>query len=437
MKMYVLLLALVGMIFVFPSCNDGLVNGEEFDRIDYGSKILSRSVDNDSIILPFNEEDFPEIARKTRSVDSDLEEELTELVGIPFRIRSVNVGNLNTLQTNGKGKELLLRAYDEGNTNQLFRLLSLPMESGIPYMIYSNKENVPIGIGSYSSDPETPVLYAKADDSGSTWGFGWNIYNTSDNNAFVMENVDYYTTNNSSLTTPITYYSIAASSGGDLSLEATTKGLSQQFVYIPEGVWNIVSIEMDTENASIVSTIDVDLQSRQYTNRTEEILTCHFSVNKEFTDSIYFNENKRITTTKNVSPKLSIKLLKILTTSLGFEFGTEEIVEVQYANSSCKKTIITDDITFDVPAYTIKVVDYKSYRHKVRIPYSLNLVNGDGMTLKIKGVYEDTSYSEMDIEVSSFPLNIPSNRMFSNELELIHKETIKSENFSVTSVFEP
>jgi len=346
------------------------------------------------------------------------------------------VGNLNTFQTNGKGKELLLRAYDEGNTNQLFRLLSLPIESGVPYMIYSNKENVPIGIGSYSSDPQTPVLYAKANDSGSTWGFGWSIYSSSNDNAFVMENVNYYTTN-TNLSDPVVYYSITASTGGELSIEPTTKGLNQQFVYVPEGVWNIVSLETHTEDASIVSTTDVDVMSRQYINRSEEPLNAFFSVHNEFSDSVYFRETKRITTTKNVSPKLSIKLLKILTKSIGFEFGEEEIMEIEYVNSINKKTTITDSLSFVVPAYTKKVVNYKSYRHKVRIPYTLSLMNADGVTLKIRGVYDDTSYSEMEMEVSSFPLNVPSNRMFCNEVEPIHKETIISGNFSVTSVFEP
>lgn len=434
--MKILFLAVLIGIFFFPSCNEELLNNDSFQVVN-DNKVVSRSVDNDSIILPFNEEDFPKITRKSRSVDYELTEELEELVGVPFRIRSVNTGNMNTFQTNGKGKELLLREYDEGNTNQLFRLLSLPIESGVPYMIYSNKENVPIGIGSYSSDPQTPVLYAKANDSGSTWGFGWNINTSSNDNAFIMENVNYFTTNTSNLADPVVYYSITASSGGELSIEPTTKGLNQQFVYVPEGVWNIVSIVTHTEDASIVSTVDMDVQSRQYTNRTEEILTCRFSVHKEFTDSTYFEENKRITTTKNVSPKLSVKLLKILTTSLGFEFGSEEVVEVQYANSLSKKTTIMDEVTFDVPAYTIKVVDYKAYRHKVRIPYTLNLVNENGMTLKIKGVYEDASYSKMDMEVSTFPLNIPPARISSNEVEPLHKETIKSENFSVTSVLEP
>lgn len=436
MKTNVLFWAVLFGIFLFPSCSEVLLN-DDASQIVNDNAVISRSVDNDSIILPFNEEDFPKITRKSRSVDYELTEELEELVGVPFRIRSVNTGNMNTFQTNGKGKELLLREYDEGNTNQLFRLLSLPIESGVPYMIYSNKENVPIGIGSYSSDPQTPVLYAKANDSGSTWGFGWNINTSSNDNAFIMENVNYFTTNTSNLADPVVYYSITASSGGELSIEPTTKGLNQQFVYVPEGVWNIVSIVTHTEDASIVSTVDMDVQSRQYTNRTEEILTCRFSVHKEFTDSTYFEENKRITTTKNVSPKLSVKLLKILTTSLGFEFGSEEVVEVQYANSLSKKTTIMDEVTFDVPAYTIKVVDYKAYRHKVRIPYTLNLVNENGMTLKIKGVYEDASYSKMDMEVSTFPLNIPPARISSNEVEPLHKETIKSENFSVTSVLEP
>lgn len=435
MKTNVLFLAVLIGIFLFPSCNEELLNDDSFQVVN-DSAVISRSVENDSIILPFNEEDFPVITRKSRSIDIELSEELEELVGIPFRIRAVNVGNLNTFQTDGKGKELLLRAYDEGNTNQLFRLLSLPIESGVPYMIYSNKENVPIGIGSYSSDPQTPVLYTKANDSGSTWGFGWNVYSSSNDNAFVMENSHYYTTN-TNLTNPVVYYSITASTGGELSIEPTTKGLSQQFVYVPEGVWNIVSLETHTEDASIVSTIDVDVQSRQFVNRGSEAMNCSISVHKEFTDSTYFRESRRITTTKNVSPKLSIKILKIVSPSIGFEFGEEEIVEVEYAKSLEKKTTVKEDINFIVPPYTLYTAEYKGYRHMVRIPYTLHLMNEDGRTLKIKGVYEDACYSTMRFEGAEYPLDLPSNRMYSNEVEPIRRDTIKSENYSITSVFKP
>ena len=40
-------------------------------------------------------------------------------------------------------------------------------------------------------------------------------------------------------------------------------------------------------------------------------------------------------------------------------------------------------------------------------------------------------------EGAEYPLDLPSNRMYSNEVEPIRRDTIKSENYSITSVFKP
>lgn len=92
----------------------------------------SLSVDNDSIIHPLNPEDFPQ-KPETYSLeyDSELSDELYSLNEVKLRIRSANAGNKNTLQNYGKGKEIKLAEYNEGNVDQLFYIKVLPASTGI------------------------------------------------------------------------------------------------------------------------------------------------------------------------------------------------------------------------------------------------------------------------------------------------------------------
>ncbi|MDE6799783.1 MAG: hypothetical protein K2P62_05915 [Phocaeicola sp.] len=193
------------------SCQNDLV--EEVDSVGDSAldtfEAKSRSVvENDSTIYPLEEKDFVTYKSESRQYDPDLYDELYALDGIPFRIRSSSSGNKNTFQSNGAGKEITMDNYNEGNTSQLFRLRILPASSGIPYLIYSNKENLPVGVGSYKDNPDNYVLYTKASESGSLFGFSWDFYSSSDRQSFIIENQDLIGSTGSGSIYDIFYYSI-------------------------------------------------------------------------------------------------------------------------------------------------------------------------------------------------------------------------------------
>lgn len=389
------------------SCQNELINDVDLTKASVLDpfKAEARSIEEtDSTIYPLVEKDFVSQISEERQYDPNFYEELRSLDGIPFRIRSSGSGNKNTLQTNGAGKEIVLDNYNEGNTSQLFRLRLLPPSTGIPYLIYSNKENLPVGVGSYKDKPNDYVLYTKSSDTGSLFGFSWDFYSSSDHQSFIIENQDLIGSTGGSSFGSIYYYSITASNG-KIGLEKTIKSRNQEFTFIPEGVWEITSIETTKEGASIVSTDDVEIQKKVVNNKGLDNVTYKVTIDKTFTDSTYFREYKKITATKKLKPSFSVKLFKIVSLGIGFDFGTEEVIETEYSESTSKKTRIQDEFTFVArPQYTT-VATYYSFRHTMRIPYTLRLKRSDGKTLSVKGMYEGVGYTENKVDIDLYALN--------------------------------
>lgn len=89
---------------------------------------------------------------------------------------------------------------------------------------------------------------------------------------------------------------------------------------------------------------------------------------------------------------------------IGFDFGPEEVVETEYSESTFKQTEIKDNFTFNAPPQRTTVATYYSFRHKLRIPYTLKLKRDDGKTLNIKGMYEGVGYTENRLDIDEYPL---------------------------------
>lgn len=388
--------------------------------------VQSRSLttDNDSIIYPLNPEDFPEKPESySLGYDSELSDELYSLNEVKMRIRSANAGNKNTLQNYGKGKEIKLAAYNEGNVDQLFYIKVLPASTGIPYLIYTccdESEHAPIGIGTYSSDPDRYVLYAKSASTTSLYGFSWDFAKSDDGNTLIMENQDIIGSNGDNYW-DIFYYSLAAGDGS-LYFSQTDKSLSQQFTFIPEGTWEIDSISTTTVGASIISTDDIEIEERTATNESNKDMTWTVTIDKSYNDSIYFKEYKKVTTTKKAKPSLSVKLFKIISVGTGFEFGSEYVTETEYVESSSKTTRIQDQIEFVAEAGLITKLSYTGYRHRMRIPYTLYLRNEDNVSIKIKGMYEGVGYTNNKVILETYPLGTVLNARNTEIQPLSRKE---------------
>ncbi|MDE6799782.1 MAG: hypothetical protein K2P62_05910 [Phocaeicola sp.] len=129
------------------------------------------------------------------------------------------------------------------------------------------------------------------------------------------------------------------------------------------------------------------------------------TIDKTFKDSTYFREYKKITTTKKLKPSFSIKLFKIISIGTGFDFGTEEQVDTEYSESIAKETRYQDRVTFIAEPQRTTVATYYSFRHTLRIPYTLKLRRADGKTLDVKGMYEGVGYTENRLDVNEYALS--------------------------------
>lgn len=379
---------------------------ETFTTVQTRVESRTLAMDNDSIIYPLNPDNFPEKPETYNlEYDSELSDELHSLDGVKLRIRAANSGNKNTLQNYGKGKEIKLATYNEGNVDQLFYIKILPAASGIPYLIYTccdESEHAPIGIGSYSSDPDRYVLYAKSASTTSLYGFSWDFAKSSDGNALILENQDILGSNGNNYW-DIFYYSLSAGNG-NLYFSQTDKNISQHFTLIPEGIWEIDSISTTMTGASIISSDDVEFAVRTAENKSNKDMIWTATIDKTYNDSIYFREYQKVTTTKKVKPSLSIKLFKIISLGTGFEFGPEYITETEYVESTSKTTRIQDEIEFTAEAGVITKMSYLGYRHRLRIPYTLHLRNKDNIAIRVKGIYEGVGYTDNKVVLETYPL---------------------------------
>lgn len=127
-------------------------------------------------------------------VESTISDNIYAIRDLPVTIRTKSGASIST---NGKGRELAVNAGRGGGrqsaeieeqaylsagsgrpsrpsrpsyTNKFkFYFKTFPASSGIPYILYSKQENTPISVGTYSKDPDNPILYTRDNSSGSLY----------------------------------------------------------------------------------------------------------------------------------------------------------------------------------------------------------------------------------------------------------------------------
>lgn len=410
-----LLFIFVAMLLSSCTSEDDFINNIDESASELKSSV---SIENDSIIQ-LNEEDFPKITKvqtKSLSVDDvDIWSELYQLNGIDFFIQSVgfNYGK-NTLETAGKGKELKLASYSESNSKQKFRMKFLPASTGIPYLIYSTAESVPIGVGSYSSNPNKYVMYAKSSDSGSLFGFSWDFYLNANTDAYILENQDIIGSTGSGSWWDIFYYSPTVENG-TLSMTKRHNGISQQFTFIPDDNFEIIAIELQHNRGTILSSKPVILEENgisnyDYTNDIKHT----FVYKKSRTDQTSFTEQKSISTKKSGGFNIGLTLSKVVSIGGNYSLEKGEQKTLTYGTNQTMTTEISKTYDFTVPPRTRYVYTFTAFHHELNVPY-IATVKGvkSGKTFKIRGEWQGVDYTLTDLRLDPYSLDNPSVKMSS------------------------
>lgn len=382
---------------VMTSCQ----NNEVMDELVNAKEVMcTRNLSvNDSTIVELNPTDFPEVEKKRSRGGDNVWEELYQLNGIEFFIQSKDAYfKNNTLETQGAGKELKLSQFSVDNDAQKFYLRFLPASSGIPYMIYSYKEKKPIGVGSYTSNPDKYVLYTKNSDSGSLFGFSWDFYKG--DKCYIIENQDiigggpnYW---------DIYFYSITTNNG-NIELLKTSKGLNQQFTIVPNDEFTIESLDFDLTTAMITGSEPIGIKTFEVVTASNPI-TKEFTVDETKTEETSFQESSS-TTIKHAGDGnvgISISIVKI---GSSYTFEKSNTQQVAYGSKSSITRRITDKTTVTIPPYTRGEIEYQSIKHNLNVNYTLKLkgVNTNKL-IEMKGTWLGVDYTTDRFIVKEYDL---------------------------------
>lgn len=372
---------------------------ENFDAVQ------KMSLHNMDSIIQFNESDFPKKKQNKTMATSYASDDLYQLDGIEFKLKTINsYFSKNTLKTNGAGQALTLDLNNAITTDaHLFYFKFLPATSGIPYMIYSYKEKKPVGVGSYQNNPNTKIIYTKQNDIGSTFGFSWDLLSGTDNKGYIVQNNDIPFQGSGGWWD--TYYGVITNNQGNLSLSRNSNSLYQQFNLIPNDEFNIISMTMDINNATITSSTPIIIDQKSIENPTNETgsRTITFSVTRQ--DNYSFKESSSVSYEYSANVTVGFKLFKILQVGTSFTFTEGNTQSLEYTNSNTKSVQLSDSYTIPVPPQTRSVCTFNAMKHIANVPYTATIKGvRTQKPITIHGYFEGVDYTTSNLRVDNYPL---------------------------------
>tara|TARA_Y100001963_G_scaffold157642_1_gene254428 strand:- start:1209 stop:2507 length:1299 start_codon:yes stop_codon:yes gene_type:complete len=358
-------------------------------------------------IIPLNEEDFPKIAENSQAmVASSTWDELYQLDGVKFFLRTQDsyLGK-NSLQTHGPGAEITFEPNSDSSPAQLFYLEFLPASSGIQYLLYSYQENKPIGIGAYASDPDTKVLYTSSSANPSSYfGFSWDFI-SSNGKGYKIENRDIIFQGSSGSFWDI-YYGVITNSQGNVTLSKDNNTFYQTFNIIPDDEFTILDMDMDIDNAQIVSSEPTVLSQKSIENPSDNTGSRTITFTETQQDQYNFKESSSVSYQYTANVSAGFSLFKVIEANTSFTVTTGNSTTLEYGNSSTKTITLSDSYTIAVPPHTRSLCSFRAMKHSVRVPYTATLKGLEHQSLvTITGFFEAVDYTTSTLRVDNYPLN--------------------------------
>ncbi|MDV3881604.1 hypothetical protein CMT91_17590 [Elizabethkingia anophelis] len=348
------------------------------------------------LIVELNSKQFPNASKD--SIEKETYNNLQQLDGIEFFLKPENnYLDENTLQTNGKEKELTLQQLTRNNNAQLFYFKFSPASTNVPYMIYSAKEKTPIGIGSYKNTPNQYVLFNQASGKTSLFGFGWNLTLNTDRNKYFIESRDI--TGSSDI--GIMSY-VVDTQNKKLSIEKKNNTASQQFNIVPNDEFLIENIKISTKGGEITESKSIVLKRGTVKNDTSQEVKQNLVFSETLIGANSFIERMGgILITKTGNLEVETGLPKVIISNGVTSFGNNEITKLKYSTNSPLTTTIQLNIDNSISPKTTLNYKITVIQYQFRLKYTA-LCRGvkSGKIINISGVYNGTSYSNPSLEIT-------------------------------------
>ncbi|HXK76351.1 MAG TPA: hypothetical protein PLK40_07765, partial [Bacteroidaceae bacterium] len=369
-------------------------------------------------------EELESITPKTRSYspfyDPDLDENFSSnmynIRELPVTIKARGKGRKNGLYwyTRGKNKELSLTDRTWCNRHRFF-IKVLPISCGIPYMIYSCQENLPLLLGQYSSNPENKIVYTAPNEDFSSSSAAWDLQPCHDHKGYFSIKSNLYLKQAEEGNPWSIYYPVLeVGDNNKLVFSKYEERATQQFLLQLDNKFELASIDYDESSAVITneSTIPVTLhQSNTYSYEKKHSIV----FDKEIDETSRFNEKEGYLKFNFTNPNVKFARPTVVTgkviTPEENAMGDQPIQDALYKLSYLEKITrqIHYTIPVDIPAKTLATVIVNLKMYTVSVDYTV-YAKFEDREVKFSGtwhgnVVQDPSTVSPEILVTYTPLN--------------------------------
>lgn len=253
------LLLLLFLASVLISCEKGselLYDTSEESKKSIQSRATSTT---DSVCLFSNTEEFekPETLSYNLEEDEFYSSNMHAIRELPFSLKARGGGSSGKLYlaTQGKRKELI----SSSDNNSKFYLKILPASSGIPYLIYSVSENMPLVCGQYTNNPDNKLVFVW--DSEDLSSGSWNLIPSLYKGYFNIENQTYLGQTDPDNPWSVFNYSIELKKDGKVGYAQYQKQAQQEFLLEFEHGFKVKDISFDSKSAIVKELEPIKVES--------------------------------------------------------------------------------------------------------------------------------------------------------------------------------
>lgn len=395
------LLFVVGMSVGFISCEQDMALVDDLDLVSDAS-IKSRSIlFTDSISLFSNIENFSELNLKKNLINSELDEyyssNMWAIRELPFALKARGGGanGRSYLATQGRRKEL---TSSSSNASK-FYLKILPASSGIPYLIYSASENMPLVCGQYTNNPDNKLVFVW--DSEDISSGSWDLIPSSYKGYFNIENQTYLGQADPNNPWSVFNYSIELKGDGQVGYAQYKKQAQQEFLLELEHGFKVKEILFDSKSAVVKEQEPVEVYSSGKTGDVAGPSNITIYASKDVEDTSCYTEKGALKVPLDNPDQMFLRPTVIAGEFVSPEnFSTGEMPDstlfmpkTPYRSTTynvSKKLSITIPIEVNEPSL-VKVTSYLK-KYSVQADYTITMTYRNGKEdkdreVKFKGVW--------------------------------------------------
>ncbi len=246
-------------------------------------------------------EELESITPKTRSyspfygtdIDENFSSNMYNIRELPVTIKARGKGRKNGLYwyTRGKNKELSLTDRTWCNRHRFF-IKVLPISCGIPYMIYSCQENLPLLLGQYSSNPENKIVYTAPNEDFSSSSAAWDLQPCHDHKGYFSIKSNLYLKQAEEGNPWSIYYPVLeVGDNNKLVFSKYEERATQQFLLQLDNKFELASIDYD-ESSAVITNESIESVSLHQSNTYSYDKSFTFALKKEFRETSSYNEKE-------------------------------------------------------------------------------------------------------------------------------------------------